>query len=145
MAEWSSLKERAAGKWQLPLFFLGLVMLGGSLYLSRPTPKRLPLSQVIERLDVLLSGGLNDAALQLGEVLLLRKDCAGAQCAPVHLRCARAAFAQAARKNSVSASVGRTVADHYRAAVEGGETLTAADLENVGRSLEWQGQFSSAV
>ncbi len=145
VAQWSSLKERAAGKWQLPLFFLGLVMLGGSLYVARPTPKRIPLSQAVEQLDVLLSGGLSDTALQLGEVLLLRKDYQGAQCALIHLRCARAAFAQAARKNSESASVGRTVAEHYRAAVEGGETLTAADLEHMGRALEWKGQFSSAI
>src|SRR3990167_5891884 len=139
VAQWWSLKERAAGKWQLPLFFLGSVMLGGSLYVARPTPQRVPLSQTVDQLDVLLSGGLSDTALQLGEVLLLRKDCQGAQCAPVHLRCARAAFAQAARKNSESASVGRTVAEHSRAAVEGGETLTAADLERMGRALEWEG------
>jgi hypothetical protein len=52
VAQWSTLKERVAGKWQLPLFFLGLLMLGGSLYLSCPSPRRIPPSQAIEHLDV---------------------------------------------------------------------------------------------
>jgi len=145
VAQSASLTERVAGKWQLPLFFLGLVMLGSSLYFSRPDPTRVPLSQAIEQLDELISSGVNDAALQLGEFLLLRKDCKEAHCAPVHLRCARAAFAQAARKPPLSASTGRVVTEHYRAAVEGGETLTAKDMEYMGRSLEEQGQFTGAV
>ena len=57
VAQSSSLKERVAGKWQLPLFFLGLLMLGGSLYISLPNPTCIPLSQAIEQLDVLVSGG----------------------------------------------------------------------------------------
>jgi len=141
----SLLKERAAGKWQLPLFFVGLVMLGASLYVSREGSKRIPITQVVEELDALISAGMNDAALHLGKTLLLREDCESTQCATVQLRCARASFATATKKSRASASMGEAVIQHYHSAVEGGEVLTAADLANIGWAQEWQGQYSSAL
>jgi len=53
-----NLKVRVAGKQRLPLFFLGLLMLGGSLHISLPSPTRIPLSQAVKQLDDPVSGGV---------------------------------------------------------------------------------------
>ena len=73
MVQWSGLKERAAGKWQFPLFMLSILMLAASFFHIQPDPARLPLGKAAESLDALVTGGLYGRALEIGEALLTRE------------------------------------------------------------------------
>ncbi|MGB2986681.1 MAG: tetratricopeptide repeat protein [Phycisphaerae bacterium] len=155
MPQWETLKDRAAGKWQLPLLLLSLVMLAGVLLRVRPTPARLPLSEAVEYLDTLVSGGFYDRAIEFGDFLLIREQSTDADRAPVHLQLARARYGSAERKGIRIADAGRQIIDHYQHAASRAQkvgsahptqtTLTGNDYENMGRALEWQGEFVSAV
>ncbi len=60
MSQWSRLKEQAAGKWQMPLFVLSMVMLGVSLLRLLPGADRLPPEQAVTYLDTLIRAGIFD-------------------------------------------------------------------------------------
>lgn len=63
MSQWEALLERVAGKWQMPLLGLSLLMLAASLLHLRPSPTYLPLDEAVEYLDVLVSDGLYERAV----------------------------------------------------------------------------------
>jgi two-component system OmpR family sensor kinase len=51
MSQWATLKERAAGRWQLPLLVVSLILLTASFLRIRPAPTSLPLGDAINFLD----------------------------------------------------------------------------------------------
>src|SRR3990172_5858034 len=73
-SNWSNLRGRAAGKWQLPLLAVSLVMLVGALYRIRPTPRRIPFEQSLAYLDTLMAGRFYDRAQTVARVFLQRTD-----------------------------------------------------------------------
>lgn len=145
MSQWSRLKEQAAGKWQMPLFVLSMVMLGVSLLRLLPAADRLPPEQAVTYLDTLIRAGIFDEALQSGEALLAREDFSDAVRVSLHLRIARARYGLARARQFAGFEAGRTIAGHYRVADAGGEVLTAEDYEHLGRALEWQRRYADAV
>lgn len=144
MSKWSAFRAHVAGKWQFPLLLASLLCLAASLYGSRSRPTRLPLPEAIAQLEALVESGVYDHALELGDVLLAREDCAGLDAAAIRRLNARSRFAQAARGGSGSVSAGRYVVEQYRAAESGGIELTADDARDMGQAWEWQGQFAAA-
>lgn len=62
MAQSSSLKDRVAGKGQLPQYLLDSLVLSTSRYRSRPDPRRVGISQAIEQRDVAID--CNERSLQ---------------------------------------------------------------------------------
>ncbi len=141
MATW---RERAAGKWQIPLLLLSLATLAASIHFSNPRGVRVPLSEGVTQLEALTVAGADSHALELGERLLARKDCTGSERAAVELCMARAQFSHASRRGC-SVSAGRGVVDRFRAAQTGGAEVASTDLAHLGEALEWQGQFSAAI
>jgi len=166
-SNWSSLRGRASGKWQLPLLAVSLLMLGGALlYRTRPTPSRVPFEQVVTYLDSLIAGRFHNQALAVGKGLLQRPDLDQSQRAQAELRIARAMYATLQSKPQRSVEDAAAVVEHYNAAFSGspaftpggssagapalaltpgGCSLTADDLEHLGRALEWQGKFEAAI
>jgi tetratricopeptide (TPR) repeat protein len=145
MSQWESLKDRAAGKWQMPLLLVSLILLAGSLLRLRSASTQLPLNQAAEYLTELVSGAQFESAIDIGDVLLLREGLAGPERAPIHLQTARARYGWANRKRARTADVGRQIVDHYEQAASHGQPLTGRDFESMGYALEWQGKFAGAV
>ncbi len=145
MSQWKSLKEQAAGKWQMPLFALSLFMLLVSLPLLSSDPERLRPDEALEALDDLLNAGAYDEGLQFGERLLSREDLADQQRAAVHLRVARAEYGRARTQRFPRFEDGRIIAGHYREAAAHGKLLTAEDYQHLGRALEWHKRYGNAV
>ena len=145
MSDWTRLKERTVGKWQLPLFATSLAALSGAVVLLRPDPSDLSFDEAADTLDTLVTGGLYERAVELGEIVLDREDCVGAECAPIHLQVARARFGVVNRRGGGDPETGDRVVDHYREAASHKQPLTASDFEHLGRALEWSGQFKSAL
>ena len=145
MSQWERLKGRAAGKWQMPLLVLSLIMLAAAFFRAHPTPRRLPLPDAVDRLEGLSRAGLHDEVIRQGDFLLRRERGSGADCTLVQLYLARARYAVAVRDRTHTADVGRQIMRYYQQARAGPQSLTASDLEKMGRALEWQQKFSSAL
>jgi len=145
MSEWGTLKDRMTGKWQLPLLVVSLVMLTASFLRLRPAPEALPLDEAIEYLDVLLSGGAYDRAIELGESLLTREELAEADRARIHLYLGRARFGEVARRSDGGGAVASQVVGHYRHATSHGQSLEASDYEIIARAYERQRKFAEAL
>ena len=145
MSEWGSLKERVAGKWQVPLFAISVALLGAALLMLRPGPKEISLDTAVEYLDLLLSGGMYDKALEMGAPLLAVEELSAEQLAPIHLRLARAGYGSAQMRGDTTCETGRLIRDRYAVAQQHALALTADDLEHLGRVSEWCGQAHDAV
>ncbi len=144
---WSDLKARAAGKWQLPLLAASMIVLGAGVIRMQPTPAKIPVDQSLKYLDTLITGKFFDRAAEVGRSVLKRTDLSAIQRAQVELRMGRALFGDLASQTTTDQGKAASVIDHYQNAVSGiggPSPLTAADLEHIGWSLEWQGQFSAA-
>jgi len=145
MSQWETVKDRAAGKWQMPLLVVSVILLAGSLFRIHPSPAKLPLDEAVEYLEKCVAAGRYDDAIAFGDLLLVRKEYTDADRAPVHLHLARACYGEAARRRVRTANVGRRIIEHYQHTSARAQPLTAYDYENMGRAFEWQRQFANAV
>ncbi len=142
------LRERIAGKWQIPAFILAFALLVGSLLQFKPPRDRMPYDRVIRELDALVEGGLYASALDLGERLLdrARKEDRGWQdTGPVHLLVGRARYLQAEQESRRTALMGKQIIEDLDHAAREGVTLAADDYAAAARACEWMGDFESAM
>lgn len=142
---WDSLKQRVAGKWQLPLLALSALLLVGSFLRLRPSPAQLPLDEAVEYLDALIAGGWYDRAETLCTALLARSDDREASCAAVHLRLARALVGRAKMQGGRSAKIGAQIVQHYTYAADHAQPLAPEDFRRLGEAYAWQSQFARAL
>jgi len=145
MSRWSILKERVAGKWQIPLLGISLVMLTCSFLRLRPDPTTQPLDKTIEYVNTLVSGEFYDRAIEIGTLLIESEECSDAELAPIHLQLARAWFGRARLSRMETLSAGARIVEHYGAAWSQGVEPSAVDLERAGRALEWQAKIEPAL
>ena len=145
MSQWATLKERVAGRWQLPLLVVSLIVLTGSLLRSRPAPTSLPLGDAINFLDRQIASGFFGDAIELSDTLLARQEYSDAQRAQVHLRAARARFSEARRLRIGGSGLGFKIATHYQQALKYSAGLAAEDYKQLGRTFEWQGDYPRAL
>jgi len=145
MSEWSTLRARVAGKWQVPLLLLSLLLLAGAFIRVQPHPAKQPFGEAVEALDRMVSQGFFDRAIEVAGVLLARADATDADRAAVELRLARARIGSGEVHGVSTVGLGRLVVNAYDAAAAGGHKLTAADYEHLGRAHEWQGRIPSAL
>lgn len=145
MSDWRTWKRRVAGKWQLPLLPLALLLLVAAIARHRAKTNDLSPEQAIAILDPLLAAADYDRAIDLARRLLSRQEPTDVDRAPVYLRLARAESAVAHRDSIFTPDAGRQVVEHYRLASQHGCELNGADLANLGAAWEWQAQFEEAV
>lgn len=145
MSEWASLRDRVAGKWQLPLLGLSILLLAGAIYRIHPTPARFSPTEAVKHLDSLVTAGMYARALDDGVRFLAGEGHSAFDRAPVHRVLAKALFEQARQERTRSADIGQQIVEHYQEATSHGQPLTAADEKIMGRAWEWQGRFSKAI
>jgi len=145
MSEWASLRARVAGKWQLPLLALSLILLAGGIYRIRPTPVRYSPAEAAEHLDFLLSAGMYGRALDDGTRFLTGGVHTDVECAPIHRSLARALFREAEQNRVRSVQVAEQIHEYYDKATLHGQALTADDHQIVGRGWEWRRRYARAV
>jgi tetratricopeptide (TPR) repeat protein len=145
MSNWSTLRSRIAGKWQVPLLLISAIALAGSLYKLRPPATAMSLSDAADYLNTLVDGGMYDRALEIAEALLQRHAEAEAELGPIHLVLARSRYGEAERLGSRTETVGKQIVADYQRAGSLGEAFKPIDLVQLGHALEWMGRFGSAV
>ncbi len=144
MAE--TLRNRLAGKWQIPLFLCSLGLLVTSLLRLRPEPPPpTPLGERLASLQALVEEGLNQRAIGVAKSLLHRDDVNDDHKAFIHLQFARARFAEALRLDKRKPEVGRAIIESFEQANAIPGNLEAVDCERWGQALEWQDEIVPAV
>ncbi len=145
MSEWSTLKERVGGKWQLPLFVLSLMFLGAALLRLRPTPQQNSPQKTLESIDTLVSEGFYGQAIEFTEVFAAQEGRTEADRAQAELRLARARYGDASERRLQSERVGRAIVDSYHHAEQFGLVLTGDDFRRLGEAFEWQDRTKRAL
>jgi tetratricopeptide (TPR) repeat protein len=145
MSQWPSVRNRLAGKWQLPLLAVSLLLLPLAVLSVRKSPDEIPLTGAIERIDALLAGGMYDTALGHGRHLLTSKERTNEELAPVLLRLGRAAYGAALLQKRTDLAAGKLVVDYYELARSYGQELTADDERALGWGYEWSQQPRRAI
>ncbi|UCE60347.1 MAG: tetratricopeptide repeat protein [Phycisphaerales bacterium] len=145
MSQWTTLKERFAGRWQIPLLVVALILLAGALLKLRPSVNERPLEEGLELLSTMVTGGLFDEAIEVGEVLLSKEGPSEAEFAPAHLHLARARYSDACVRKLRTAGLGAQIVEDYRLALKYGQSLTVADYEGMGAAYEWQRRSQAAL
>ncbi|UCG16756.1 MAG: tetratricopeptide repeat protein [Phycisphaerales bacterium] len=148
MFEHVRLRERIAGKWQIPALFIACVFLLVSIAQIRPPRDRLPFDQGVAELEALLRGGLYASAIEFGDRLLERgqeEKRHWREVGPVHLIIGRAIFLQAQREKRETPDVARRVIAELDVARRSGVPPTPDDHQVLGTVHEWLGQHDAAV
>ena len=136
MSSWVDIRERVAGKWQIPLLAVSVILLGGSFLFTRPTPTTTPIDEVLKYLD---------RAVEFGEAVLASEGRTPRDLARVHLRVARAKFGHSLDKRVKTLDAGDQVVGHYDQAQALRVKLKAEDFERIGTAQEWLRRFGAAV
>lgn len=145
MSEWATLKDRAAGKWQIPALAFSLLLLASSLFRLHPSPVEFPPDRALLHLEELVSSAQHRRAIGFGDALLLREELLDPQRGLVHLALARGRYHEARLGRRKTAGAGKQVVEHYRDATLRHAPLSASDQENWGAALEWQGRYGRAL
>lgn len=145
MSEWSTLKERVEGKWQVPLFALSLVILGGAFLRLRPAAQEISPQETLESIDALISEGFYGEAIELTEVFAAQEGRTEAERARAELRLGRARYGDALGRRLQSERVGRKIVDSYHQAEQHGLVLTGDDFRHLGEAFEWQDREKRAL
>lgn len=138
--------RRLAGKWQVPLLALSLLLLFRAFMSFRPpAPAELPLSDSLQVLERLVEGGVRERAMNLAEGLLARKDATDTDRAAIRLQRARLRGDLAGGKGPTATAVVARMVEDFQFAREHGLSLRPDDLESLARGIERQGKYNEAV
>jgi tetratricopeptide (TPR) repeat protein len=145
LQNWTRLRERWTGKWQIPLLLVALVALLLAVVTYRSPASKIPFEQVRDRLPKMIDRGLYTAAIESASVLLQLPEKTLRELAPVHAALARARVLRAEENDVALPAIGRRVIDSYDRVVESGFELAAEDYLYLGKANEWAGRFEPAV
>lgn len=143
--DWSRLRERLTGKWQVPLLAVSVLGLGAALLTYQSPTDKIPFDERRDALTDLIDRGLYTAAMESAGVLLQIPGKSDWQLAPVHAALARARMLRAERNEVRTAAVGKAAVEHFAAAREAGLSLTSDDSVLLGRAHEWAGEREAAI
>lgn len=142
---WAWVRDRAAGKWQVPFLVAALGGLAWSLANHRSPLSRFPFEEIRARLPGLIAEGLYTAAIETANQLVQTPERADKEFAVIWAARARARALRADHNGSWTVLAGQEVLRDYEAAAKAGHSLDAVDHELLGRASEWVGDPRSAV
>ena len=154
-AELARVRQRLAGKWQIPLAVVSAALLVGAVLQIEPPEARIPIDVLVERIDAQFEGQMYTLALADCQTVLEILDDRGgpeveAARGRVHLLRARALAKRTEDSLALTgadsgAGAGQDVLDAYQLARAGEQELTWQDVRNLGLANEWLGLWDAAV
>lgn len=145
--DWSLLRSRIEGKWQLPLLAISMALFAATIYRTRPQVPVTSFKDALAEIDAYLDRADLPAALSRARELVDRVDLTESQKAQVELRLGRARYRMAERSVRPQSPLASQIERHFRAASKELESppLDAEDIAALGRLSIWQLDFSEAV
>ncbi|MBI4717340.1 MAG: tetratricopeptide repeat protein [Planctomycetes bacterium] len=145
MSDRPTLRQRLAGKWQIPLLVLSLALLAGSFLRYRDTAAEREFAESLQLLDRLADDGRHDLTIELADKIFTQAKEGEARLGPVFRHLARARALVAERDHAANADAGRQIADAYESALRLGVELEGDDFARLGRALEWGRRWDRAI
>lgn len=147
MSQWKELKERVAGKWQLPVLLLSLTLLPLSIVRLRPPPSLLDPDQAIKQIDQSFSTEQFRRVIELGDLFLDRdpQKLSAQYVGRVHLYLGRSRTEAAKNRPVTSLSDWRRLGNHFETASNLRQPLVSSDYESWGMAVEHQGKPEQAI
>ena len=93
--DWSSLRGRFAGKWQVPLLAIALALFSGTIHCTRQEVPVVPFKEALAAFDEQISAKLFSEAIRQGRELSAHADVTAPQWAQVELGLGRARLDEA--------------------------------------------------
>lgn len=143
--QWSQVRERAAGKWQIPALLAAAVCLGLSIATYRTPSEKIPFDEIRDSLPSLIDQGMYTAAIESAQRLLLVPHKTPHDLAPIRAAIGRARLLRVVRNGAQVVSIGRESLKRYEEAEAAGYEPTALDDELIARAHDWMGEYKSAV
>jgi tetratricopeptide (TPR) repeat protein len=147
-AEVERIRERIAGKWQVPLLVVSLALLAVALARVEPPQSKVPFDTQVERIAAAVDGRMYSLAVSDARALLDHLDQEQDRTTNrgrLHALLAGALSLQAQQRGERHAGAAREVLDAYKRAQAEGHELGWADHRKVGLAQEWLGRFDAAV
>lgn len=145
MADWTSLRRRSGGKWQIPLFLLSGALLVGAVLRYRQAAAVPSPAELLNRLAALERDGAHDQVLDAATRAVSSDRLSELDRARIHLHLARASAALARERGVTSERVGEGIVEAYGVASAQELPFTAADFAHLGQAHEWRGRFREAA
>ncbi|MCP4251284.1 MAG: tetratricopeptide repeat protein [bacterium] len=148
------IRDRLAGKWQIPLLLVSVALLVGSLMQLEPPDAQVPVETLIQRIEAEIEGRMYGLAVtdcrRLLDALVERDRDAdegklSEETGRVNLLLAQALALRADAPEGRSPAEAQGVIAAYEKAAAAGQTLTWQDHRRIGLAREWQQQFDAAV
>lgn len=145
--DWSSLKSRVAGKWQIPLLAVALALFAATIYRTRPEIPATPYKEALGNLDGHILAGHFSEAIREARELDARTDLTPLQRPQAELRMGRARFGAARTGSQPNPRVAGQIVKHFKAASPNLESppLSPDDFVAIGRLMQWQGEHEAAI
>ncbi len=147
-AEVQRVRQRVAGKWQVPLLLLSLALLAGALLHIESPQAGAPLETMLERIAVAIDGGMFSLAISDSRSLLTHLEEKGdpeSHHGRLHTLLARAISMRAQQHGGADAASAREVLEEYESAKAAGDAPGWRDQRNLALAYEWLGRFDAAV
>lgn len=143
--QWTDVKERVAGKWQIPVFALATIALITSIVTYRSPIDKIPFEQFRDNLPNLIADGLHTAAIETAEKLLLVPEREPAEYAHVRGLMAKAILLRAKRAERMTPAVSRLGIEQFDLAAGDEYELDAEDHALASRAYQQLGKLKSAL
>ncbi len=144
------LRERAAGKWQIPLLFVAIGSLIASLLTIKPPQGKIPFDIQLERIIASIDGqmymlAIHDARNLVAHLESNLEDDDGSFLPNSYLLLGRSLSFRAQQTLRHSPAIVEDILHAYDQAKSGRQKLLWEDHRNLGLAFEWQEDFESAV
>lgn len=141
------IRDRLAGKWQIPLLAVSVGLLVAGLVQIKPPQGRVPLDTLLERISAAIDGRMYDLALSDADQLLayLQRERPEVNVGPVYLQRARALALKAQAQDARDPDTGRQVLEAYDLASNAAQQFGWVDHRNRARAYEWLGSWDRAM
>jgi tetratricopeptide (TPR) repeat protein len=145
--DWSSLKGRVAGKWQIPLLAAALALFTATIYRTRPETPTAPFQEALAKIDDHISAGVFSLALSDLHTLTGRSDLTDSQRAQIELRMGRARYGLLSTESPPNMGLAKQVFKHFEVASPtfASPPLNSNDFVGIARLMQWQSRHDEAV
>ena len=145
--DWSILKKRVAGKWQIPLLAAALALFAATIYRTRPEIPAVPFKEALAKIDDHISARHYQKALLDLNALTGRSDLTDLERGQIELAMGRARYASLSSDSQPNPRVAKQISKHFEAASPGFESppLNSNDFVAIGRLMQWQSRYEEAI
>lgn len=141
----AGMRQRVAGRWQIPLLLGACALFGWALWRLRPAPQEVPFDQRLDLIIALGRSGLYPEVSDEAQRLLSDSECTDAQKRRLHRVLGDLIYDNEIRKLVKDELNAEHVIQHYRESVADASELDAPTLLRIAEAWEWMDRPWEAI